>query len=212
MSCELVGASTVILAENFNPSILTQHWLIAKGIVAEEDFAPDCVFVPGLTVARTRQFSFVAAPDRLQLALNEPDAEEAADTVRATIYQIVNLLPETPYRALGLNFEWRCPMDSLGPRFFWHADSTLYEEFDAPDARFGAYLSKDTLGLRLKLDVKPTKSGASEGSEHYLFQFNFHRDIHSDEDRSGVIRQGLDQWAAARDLSRNIMQRVQGRD
>lgn len=212
MSCELVGASTVILAENFNPSILTQHWLIAKGIVAEEDFAPDCVFVPGLTVAKTRRFSLVAAPDRLQLVLNEPDAEEAADTVGATIYQIVGLLPETPYRALGLNFEWHCPVDDIGERFFWLADNPLYQEFSAPDARFGAYLSKDVLGLRLKLDVKPTRPGSSEESEYYLFRFNFHRDIHGDEDRSQIVRQGLDQWSAARDLSRNIIERAQGRD
>lgn len=207
MRRELVGSSVVVVAQNFNPSVTSQLWLVRNGVVPEGDFLPGCIFTDLLVQVRTRRFGLLFTPEQFQFvpALGE---ENSPALVQETIGHIVETLPHTPYRALGLNFTWHViPEDgdvaALSRRLFFTAGRPLFRDFDAPDASFGAYLSRDLLGFRLKLDVKPVTVPTATAAAHRLqFLYNFHADLSEGEEAVARLRHHLRRWGEAAEVAR----------
>jgi len=208
MAVELVSANVVVAAQQFNPSILSQLWLVRNGVVAEDEFGEGCIFAPAITQVITDDFRLLAVPEQLQFA---PSCmpEDAGSLVASKVGSIVRTLPHTPYRAAGLNFHWHVTPGASGfsefaRGLFFREHNALYAEFDQEDSRFGAYLSKDVFSCRLRLDVKPITIHSKEGiHECLLLAFNFHRELGS-EDRVSEILEHLDRWKEASALAARI--------
>ncbi len=208
MRRDLVESSVVVVAQNFNPSVTSQLWLVRNGVV-EGDFLPGCIFTDLLVQVRTRRFSLLFTPEQFQFV---PAAGEENHhvLVQDVIGRIVRLLPHTPYRALGLNFTWHLTpaggdVAALSRRLFFAAGRPLFRDFDAPDASFGAYLSRDLLGFRLKLDVKPvtvTPPGATAAEQRLQLLYNFHADLPEGEEAVERIQPHLRRWSEAADVAR----------
>jgi len=206
MRRELVGSSVVVVAQNFNPSVTCQLWLVRNGVVTEGDFLPGCIFTDLLVQVRTRRFSLLFTPEQFQFvpALGE---ENPHALMEETIGSIVQMLPHTPYRALGLNFTWHLTPEggdvaALSRRLFFAAGRPLFRDFDAPDASFGAYLSRDLLGFRLKLDVKPV-STPQAATQRLQFLYNFHADLPEGEEAVVSLQQHLRRWREAAETARS---------
>src|SRR5262249_33885000 len=105
MRRELVGSSVVVVAQHFNPSVASQIWLVRQGLVAEGDFESGCIFTDGLVQVCTRRFVLLVTPEQLQLVPKVPDAEQE-DLIAEIVGTLVRTLPHTPFRAVGLNFNW----------------------------------------------------------------------------------------------------------
>lgn len=185
---ELMARNVVVAAQWFNPSILTQIWLVKNGVMAESDFASGCVFSDSGSQVQATDFSFLVVPELLQFSPGSKlDAQREQSLVSDTIGGIVRALPHTPYRGVGLNFIWHeaaeePAVNDMTRKLFFRSHEPLYAAFDSPTSRFGGYLSKDFQGMRLKLDIKPisVKYGGDEPKppEHRIqFSFNFHRDL-----------------------------------
>jgi hypothetical protein len=207
----LSGANAVLLADQFNPSILSEHWLVRHGIIPDEPGAPDRVFVPGLVSVATTDFVLHAVPQRVQFSLRRP-AEDGQAILEATLGSVVDLLPHTPYRAMGLNFSWSCVAGdraafASGLRAAFAPDGTvLGREFPEADARFGAYASRDVLAMRMRLDVKPVHSElGGQAVEGLAYEFNFHKDLDPDCPVEG-IRDAIARWTEARGLSQCVFE------
>src|SRR5262249_5198342 len=115
----------------------------------------------------------------------------------------------TPYRALGLNFTWHLRPDggdvaALSRRLFFVPGRPLFRDFDAPDASFGAYLSRDLLGLRLKLDIKPVTlpPSTTEAAQRLQLLYNFHADLPEGEQAVARLQQHLRHWGEAAETAR----------
>ena len=207
MRRELVGSSVVVVAQNFNPSVTSQLWLVRNGVVSEGDFLPGCIFTDLLVQVRTRRFSLLFTPEQFQL-VPAPGEEDSPALLEETIGRIVETLPHTPYRALGLNFTWHViPEDGdvaeLSRRLFFTAGRPLFRDFDVPDASFGTYLSRDLLGFRLKLDVKPVTVPASTAAANRLqLLYNFHADLPEGEEAVARLRHHLRRWGEAAEAAR----------
>jgi hypothetical protein len=63
----LSGTNIVILARNYNPSIVSKEWLYEKNIVRET--VTNFVHTPPLSVVETERISFVLDENRLQISL-----------------------------------------------------------------------------------------------------------------------------------------------
>jgi len=193
-------SNVVVVAKNFNPSILSQIWLVRNEVIEEAEFLPGCIFAEGLTQIVTRSFDMLVVPDRLQFSpkvepLQEAEQQEGVDRdweqpegelVADKVGKIIRALPHTPYSAVGINFIWHeTPqgeegISGLTRRLFWNPHSALHRQFADENARFGTYMSKDIGGgMRLKFDVKPVVVGISaEGVEDRLhLAINFHKEI-----------------------------------
>lgn len=212
------GAAAVVVAQQFNPSVFSQVWLVRHGLLGEDDFLPGCMFTDVLVQVRSRRFHLLVVPEQLQFVPNAPSGEQQG-VISEKLGTIVRTLPHTPFKALGLNFNWHLtPQDGDVARFtrdlFFREDRALFRSFGAADSQFGGYLSKNVLGFRLKLDVKPIIVNLREGNEtrsenRVQFAFNFHADL--GENAAQEIEQHLLRWNEVRTESESILDSVEPR-
>ncbi len=99
------GAAAVVVAQQFNPSVVTQLWLRDNRVLAAEDFQDGSIFSDYVVQVRSRLFHMLVLQDQLQFVPAVP-AEQQQQLVTERLGAIIQLLPHTPYRALGLNFSW----------------------------------------------------------------------------------------------------------
>jgi hypothetical protein len=209
MISEVTQANVVIVARQFNPSVFSQSWLIKNEILLEEDFPPRWVYSPLLVDVPSKAFHLSVLPEQLQFAPVSP-SEASQDLLLAKVGKIVETLPHTPFVAAGLNFVWQVfhetgSVAAMTRGAFFNGNVPLFRHFDAEDARFGAYMSKDVLGCRLRLDVKPVTIARKGESQSCLqFSFNFHRQI-SEEDMVGSILDLLGRWSEAWKLAKTML-------
>lgn len=208
------GSAVVIVAQQFNPSIITQLWLVRNGVLAEDDFQEGSLYSDVVVQVRSRLFHMLVLPEQLQFVPSGPP-EGHQRLIVDKVGTIVRTLPHTPYRALGLNFSWHLkPADGniarLTRGLFFNPDKPLYRHFDAETAHYGGYLSKDVAGFRLKLDVKPILVIAAAGPEDRVqFGFNFHCDVA--EDGARQIEDRLLHWDEVRQEAEQIIDSVEAR-
>jgi hypothetical protein len=210
------GSAVVIVAQQFNPSIVSNHWLIQNRVLAEGDFLPGCVFTDVFAQVHSRLFDMLVVAEQIQFVPTMTDHDEQ-QVIVDKLGMIVDTLPHTPYRALGLNFTWHLiPGDGDIARasraLFFIPSNPLFSNFDAPNALFGGYMSKDLLGLRLKLDVKPLVTQLQDRVEHRLqFAFNYHLDLVPDSPAAAQIRDKLCRWNEVKREAERIIDAVEPR-
>jgi hypothetical protein len=212
MPYQLAGSNVVVAAHHFNPSVFSQIWLARTGILREEDISPGFLFSDQVTNAESHEFGLLVVPPQLQF-VPKVSSEKQAALISEKVGAIVEALPHTPYTAIGLNFFWHAEAESDGVpaltrRLFFVAEKPICEFFNTDDSRFGAYFSKDVLGCRLKLDIKPITLETPQGKTECLqFAFNFHLDIPQENGGAiRLIRDQLGRWDEARGQSGRIVE------
>ncbi|KHE93932.1 MAG: hypothetical protein K8F52_04970 [Candidatus Scalindua rubra] len=210
---ELILSNVVVIAENLNPSIFRETWLVKEGIFTEDEIGPESFFSSVSVNVLTPSIELLVVPDRLQLILKTSERQD--ETIKKILGTVVAELPHTPYKALGFNFHWVfTPLDQskfpkVTQEMFLSEKNPLRNIFNTEDARFGIYLSKDELDMRLKLDVKPIKgAGENIGKEALKFHFNFDKHINNPEKTTEIILETIDKWSAAKKASENIIQEM----
>ena len=159
LNCSQITA--VLLANSFNLPIFQQVWLIENGIVTQDEFNSGTnFFTPAAVSIQTSTFELLILPDRAQLVLNS-NLENSREIISRVMGGIVSKLPHTPYKAVGLNYNYiiepSVPADFVAKckSIFICDNNPLGEFFGSDDSRFGIYLSSDMLDTRLRLDLKP---------------------------------------------------------
>jgi hypothetical protein len=209
------GSVVVVVAQKFKPSVINQLWLVQRGLLGEDEFQPGCIFTDMIVQVRSRRFHMLVVPEQLQFVPNVPAGEEQ-DLIVDKVGTIVRTLPHTPFRALGLNFNWLlAPPDGdvarLTKQLFFREGPALYRHFTTGDAHFGAYLSKDFLEFRLQLDVKPILVPGENGPQgRVLFAFNFHVDLK--EEAAQQSEAYLLRWNDARREVEHLIDSVEPRN
>jgi hypothetical protein len=212
MSWTQVGSVVVVAARQFNPSVITQLWLVRNGLLVDDDFLPGCIFTDVIVQVRSRRFHMLIVPEQLQFVPAVPPEEEQGQIVDS-LGRLVATLPHTPYTALGLNFAWHLRLgernvSQVTRELFFQRGIPLFANFDREDAHFGGYLSKDYLGFRLKLDVKPVIVQEEGRNENRVqFAFNFHADLTvADQIEDRLLR-----WNEVRQEAERIIDAVERR-
>ncbi len=206
------GSVAVVVAHQFNPSIVSQAWLMKHGVLDKDGTIQDgSIFTDLLVQVRSSEFHMLLLPEQMQFVPVAPP-EEQQKLLLEKVGTIIRELPHTPYRAVGLNFNWHlAPEDGdisrLTRELFCVADRPLYQRFGSSDARFGAYLSKDFAGFRLKLDIKPINTPLPGPPEHRLqFAFNFHCDL--GEEPSPLLLAQLGRWDEVRQEAQGVIEAI----
>jgi len=175
--------NVVILANNFNPSIFNQHWLVSNNFLKVDDILPGSVFTADAAQVKTKEAEFLVIPPQLQFA--SKISEKWKEPLDNMLIRFVDRLSEVPYRAVGLNFVWFASeegvsINELSKRLFYSDGINLFSDFEGNNAKFGVYASKDFRGSRLRLDIKPaTTEDPHDKSVRDVVQlaFNFHKDL-----------------------------------
>jgi len=212
---QLVGASAVITARQFNPSVMSQLWLVRQGLIAEDQMLPNFVFTDLFVQVRTEKFALLVVPEQFQF-FPQVEKSEEQELIQQKVGRIVRNLPHTPFKAVGLNFTWHVTpqseevaMPQLSRRLFFQNKNPLYEFFNEENAMFGAYLSKDFRECRLKLDIKPQLS-IETPVQILQLAFNFHVDLRQNEELVTQIETILSRWNDASTEAERIVQALRG--
>ena len=206
---ELVNENVVILANQFNLSIMNQRWLIENCIIAEDDLQDGYTFTPVFTQVKTKLFLLTIVPERLQIDLN-PATENKIELIKSKIGTIVDKLPHTPFTALGFNFAYfltteDSSIEKYTKSLFFKPDSPLSSHFDEDNAKFGGYFSKDVSGFRLKLDIKPVSIKSKDKIiDKIKLDFNFHLNL-VENNKSKTILKYLAKWDSMMNITSDII-------
>ena len=215
MKVEPGTSNVVIVAHQFNPSVVNQLWLVDNGIVARDEFLEGCVFSDMVVNVNAKDFSLFVSPEQLQFVPKLPHGAEV-NVVQEILGKFVKAVPHTPFSGLGLNFVWIASEDdivALTRRLFFRSGEPLYQAFDSADARFGAYMSRDFRGGRMKLDIKPVTLKLLETGQsvdRLQFAFNFHFDILPGSAGAELICEHLTNWIAAGSAAKDIIEIIGG--
>ena len=196
-------AGIVLTAQTFNPSIFTETWLTQNGVVSEDAFVGVRVFSPEVAQFQTAGLQVLVIPAKMQITFGIHGDVDASEFAQKIAGRIVELLPHTPYQALGLNFDFFVAppngqnFNDYNRKLLRNGDYSLVQEFSSPDAKFGRYFSKVHGEARLKLEIKPVQAGP-EKKDLLQFSFNFHHDVSqiSAEDRVPFLTQLIGGWAS----------------
>lgn len=199
----------VLTAHTFNPSIFTETWLQKNEVLDASKFVGVRVFSPEVAQFQTAEVQVVVVPPQLQITFSDKAAD--VELPRFIARRVVELLPHTPYQALGLNFTYfvsppaETDFFAYDRALFGTGECTLLKEFSVADAKFGRYFSKDVGGARLRLDIKPIKAGP-KNANMLQFDFNFHHDLAGVEpsDRVKTLVKFIGTWNELREYAKKL--------
>lgn len=204
MAVELTNSSVVIAARDVNVSIFTPDWL-RKNILTEAELSGQVILVPMVVRIPTERFELLILPDRIQMQVLPEYAQAQGDLLRV-LGGIANILPHTPFSAVGLNYELGITPSSRACFGEWNRNELgsifarkLADSEGTASARFGSYVSFESDSAKVRIEIKSTQSeqGDQEGMQA---KFNFHHELTSSP-ASQDIRRAVERWEELRDLS-----------
>jgi len=167
---DLDQASIVILARNYNPSIVSREWLLSKGIVTEP--VVNFVQVPAFSMVEGELVQLVLDENRLQLILKQPNRDNLA-VLTGCASRFVESLPETPYTALGLNFRFSVSSSRLNLAILLAPKARSLRRLFGDEYEVGGRIEFKYNGFRVRVDI-PVEGPRGEFAH---VAFNFHADV-----------------------------------
>lgn len=168
-SFTLSGTNIVILARNYNPSIVSKEWLYEKNIVRET--VTNFVHTPPLSVVETERISFVLDENRLQISLKSITTENI-ESLPKIAAGFVSCLPETPFVAVGFNYSYNIPKETSRLKTLFALDDTKLKELFSENCEVGLIVSFPFKAFIVRMSAPPAKGKATR----ITIDFNFHSD------------------------------------
>ena len=178
---------------------------------------------PAVNVFPAEKFELMILQERLQMRFHPKGYPTAQEELRRVIGGILRVLPHTPYTAIGFNLDFRiCEPGGIDfakwnrQLFMAEASSRITDPSDN-ESRFGCYVSFNSLGGRMKVNMLPvheqqatsTPSGMSSSeADAVQVAFNFHTDI-VPPPSIDVMTQVLDRWDDVFDLCCEVMRKIE---
>ena len=190
----LSGANIVILARNYNPSIVSKEWLYEKNIVRET--ALNFVHTPPLSVVETERISFVLDENRLQIYLKKVTTENV-ESLPKIAASFVSCLPETPFVAVGFNYIYYIPKEGSRLETFFVSDDTKLKELFSENYEIGVIASFPFEEFVVRMSAPPAKGEVTR----IMIDFNFHSDCRS----AGEVKERLESHSKTIEKAEEIL-------
>jgi len=190
----LDGINIVILARNYNPSIVSKEWLYNKNIVIEE--AVNFVHTPVFSLVETDQISFILSDDRLQISLKRISPENIEGLPKIAS-KFVSALPETPYSAVGFNYRYHIPQMSFQAEVLFSPNDIKLKELFAEDYKLGGVVLFKFKNFVVRMNATPVRGEDAR----IVVDFNFHSDCHNSEE----VKERLKLYSDITDRTKDIL-------
>ncbi|MEE9614377.1 MAG: hypothetical protein V3W31_05410 [Thermodesulfobacteriota bacterium] len=202
----------VLTAQSFNPSIFTETWLDKNDIISADSIEGTRVFSQVVAQFQAKEVRVLVTPPSMQISFGIHKVEGEFEVPCRIPIRTIELLPETPYQALGLNFDFYVEppkgqdLCTYSRALFGAGDYKLLQEFSAMDSRFGRYFSKNYGDARMKLDIKPVIAGPDK-KDLIQFSFNFHHDVSNIDlpERARKLIDYIGTWGSLRKYSEGLV-------
>lgn len=165
----LRSANIVILARNYNPSIVSKEWLYQKNIIKET--VANFIHTPPLSLVETERVSFVLDEDSLRISLKtiSPEGIEALPKIAA---KFVSCLSETPFKAVGFNYGYHIAKESSRLEALFAPNSAELKELFSGSYEIGEVVNFPFKQFIVRMRALPSREKATT----IPIDFNFHSD------------------------------------
>jgi len=172
MSLKLISTDIIIIAKEHNPSIITKEWLYEKKII-EEEFI-DFLHSPRFSFFESESFSLNVNPQRFQIFCKKKN-QRYINLLTNIAKKYINILPEIPYKSLGLNFIWEVSKDeNINPPDIivnFSSLNNLSKLFNTDNINCGAIIHTKYKNYILRLTINP------KIENKLVYIFNYHHNI-----------------------------------
>ncbi len=177
------NANIVILASNYNPSIVSKEWLYQKGIFTEP--VGNFVHTPMLALVENENFGFVVDEQRLQVVIKRVTQDNLTNS-NTIARRFVDVLPETPYKAVGLNYRYTLTEMSCNLRTLLVPKPTKLRALFSQGYQLGAMIVFSFESFVVTFTVTPSLTK----EQPIRIAFNFHANVANiDEVRARIASQ-----------------------
>lgn len=172
MSIKLIRYNIVLLANAHNPSIMSPDWLKRKELITGK---PDkFINTPDISIFETKEINLILDRERLQITVNNGN-RDLADSIISIAKNYVSILREIPYKALGVNVDWKCEEKESKNKIGLNINDVDMEKvLTEHDVNFGGIIYARKSQYLLKLTIKPKLDNV------IYYNFNYHFDIIKD--------------------------------
>jgi hypothetical protein len=164
------SANIVILASNYNPSIVSKEWLYQKSIFTEP--VDNFVHTPILSSVENQNFGFMVDEERLQLAIKRVTRDNLTNST-AIAQKFVEVLPETPYKAVGLNYRYTLKEDSCNLSTLLAPKAARLRTIFSKDYQLGTVIVFSFESFVVTFTVRPSL----KNEQPIRIAFNFHSNV-----------------------------------
>lgn len=95
MSIQLVASNVVVVAQQFNPSVVSQLWLVRNELATEADFRQGYVFTDSVVQLQASDFNMTLVQEQMQF-IPKVDKDKEQALIEAKVGTIVSKLRHTP--------------------------------------------------------------------------------------------------------------------
>jgi len=177
------SANVVILASNYNPSIVSKEWLYQKGIFVEP--VDNFVHTPVLALIENQNFGFVVDEQRLQLIIKRVTQDNLINS-NEIVRKFIDVLPETPYKAVGLNYRYTLTEQNFNLRSLLAPKPTKLRTLFSHNYQLGAMIVFSYEKFVTTFTVTPSLTK----EQRINIAFNFHANVANiDEVRARISSQ-----------------------
>ncbi|MBI5417776.1 hypothetical protein HZA55_07510 [Candidatus Poribacteria bacterium] len=193
MPIALQGINITILAKNNNPSIVSKEWLKQKNILEEE--ATKFTHTPLFSYIETTNFILIVDPDRLQLQLKDTSIPSNFETLAQIIKEYLSKLPETPYTAIGFNYEYHLIEIKNNLKEIFKVNDDKFKKILSSDYDLGGIIKSKYNDFTLSININPIKK------EEIIVNFNYHYE----NNNTNMLKEKLDTFLNTKQNAESIL-------
>jgi len=160
-------ANVVILAANFNPSIITKDWLYQNNILVET--LVNFVNTPVFSNSETAEFQLIVDENRLQLTPKRITLDSLT-VASHKLMSLVDLLPQTPYKAVGYNFSYKFTKDECNVEYLFSPNHEHIVTLTSEEYEIGVNILFPFDEFLVTLNLSPVLEDKSDR----IVKFNYH--------------------------------------
>lgn len=165
------GLDIVILAANYNPTIVSKDWLSQKGILTSA--IRNFTYTPVFSLTETDLFTLIVDERRLQLIVLKVILDNINTAVNM-LKKFVTLLPETPYRGIGFNYHYFVDKSTFNVERLYKPNKERIELIASKTYELGVNLVFEYEDFIAGLYITPS---LKDDDKRIRLDFNFHSDV-----------------------------------
>lgn len=179
------AGKTIVFVGIFQVAEFDKFFFIKNGFFKEEEIKNMPTFSPEIAQINIQDVNILITMQQIIITQFKLEGERGKD-IALLFAKHSNL----NISAVGVNFSWNLtPTENLEKetkKYFFNEGNKMFTKFfDTPDTMYGAYVSKDFMNGRLKLEIKPQlvnrvnikTQETNEITQVVNFAFNFHYQV-----------------------------------
>ena len=198
MEFQYKKVNIIIIARNYNPSIISKDWVLDKGLLTEpiDNFTNTPIF----SFVEDNNHSLIVDSDRLQISAKilSPENIEKLSEIAS---KFVVALPETPYKMMGLNYIYQIKEENDSLRKLFSPNDRLLKQIFSSEYQLGGTIVFKFIDVfRVRLSIGPIKP---EGKLRVM-GFNFHTEIQNKKE----ILERLNLYSETKEKAESIIRNL----